>query len=85
MTFWSCLKSCSYPARTVWYNLGLSLGIPVETLEAIEIERRGNCKDCLRESLYRRLQMKPLCLKDLIQALKKPIVGHGTLVNSFFK
>ena len=69
-----------FPARAEWYFLGLSLGLLKQTLDTIQSENRDNCKRCLTETIFSRLNMgKPLTLDDIVQALKKPTVGHVEL------
>ena len=69
-----------YPARTKWYDIGLELQLPVDTLDAIE-RSRGDDGDRLRDVLkywLRRAAPAPTS-KALVDALKSAPVGESRL------
>ena len=69
-----------FTARTKWYNIGLSLKLPVDTLDAIGNERE-DVGDHLREMLKHWLKgiFPEPTKKALVEALKSPTVGHAQL------
>ena len=40
-----------WEGRASWYNLGVQLGLDPGTLDAIELDKRGNPGHCLTETL----------------------------------
>ena len=74
-----------YDARTKWYDIGLELKIDAASLDAIEMENRGNVQDCLRNVLkiwLRRPQPRPTW-EALMESLKSPLVGEEYLISKF--
>ncbi len=69
------------PAMIKWYYLGLALGLRHHDLDAIEIKRRGDSLDCLREMLITRLERK-LSKEELIQSLQEETVGFSELAQT---
>ena len=70
-----------YPARTKWYNIGLVLQLPVDTLDAIE-RNRGDDGDHFRDMLkywLKRADPTPTS-KALVDALNSRLVGESWLV-----
>ena len=67
-----------YPARTKWYNIGLQLDVPVDTLDSIERER-GDDGDHLRNMLKWWLKQGAATWRALADALKNPIIGEHQL------
>ena len=69
-----------HPARTRWYDIGLELELPVDTLDAIE-RSRGDDGDHLRDILkywLKRAAPTPTS-KALVDALKSSPVGESRL------
>ena len=70
-----------YPARTKWYNIGLELQLPVDTLDAIE-RNKGDDGDHFRDMLkfwFKRTDPTPTS-KALVDALNSRLVGESWLV-----
>ena len=67
-----------HPARTSWYNIGLQLGLPVDTLDSIGQEK-GNSGDYLRNVLKTWLKDYKATWGALPDALKSRIVAEGQL------
>ena len=73
-----------YNARPKWFNIGLNLGIPYSTLDAIKMQSSKSetdvCEACLREMLYHRLHFgnkDSLTWEDLCACLQAPTVGRN--------
>ena len=73
----SRVLTCSWGARSLWFNIGLALGIDVGTLEAVRKDNRDQSDDCLKAMLMGWLRSaKPTpCWKALAEALKSITVG----------
>ena len=71
-----------YPARTKWYDIGLMLGVPVDTLESIQSET-DDVGACLRKMLLCALKsVNPkLTWKHIIDALKSVVVSEERLAD----
>ena len=67
-----------HPARTRWYDIGLQLGLPSDTLDSIEHEK-GNSGESLRNMLKTWLKECKATWGALPDALKSRIVGEGRL------
>ena len=67
-----------HSARTSWYNIGLQLGVPVDTLDSIGQEK-GDSGDYLRNMLKKWLKRGGATWKALSDALKSPTVGEHQL------
>ena len=69
-----------YPARTKWYDIGLELELPVDTLDAIE-RSRGDDGDHLRDILkcWLKRDAPTPTSKALVDALKSSPVGESRL------
>ena len=65
-------------ARSSWYNIGLQLGVPVDTLDSIERER-GDDGDHLRNAMKWWLKRGTPTWGALSHALKSPTVGECQL------
>ena len=72
-----------WEGRTRWYNLGLELGIPPRTLDAIRRIKYHVTDDCLRETLIAWLTSSELrpSWSSLARALKTASVGLGELAD----
>ena len=72
-----------YPARTKWYDIGLMLGVPVDTLDSIQSET-DDMGACLRKMLASALKsMNPkLTWKHIIDALKSVVVSEESLAET---
>ena len=73
-----------FPARTKWYNIGLKLAVPVETLESIKSKNREEPGDCLRDMLLCALRSSTpeLTWKRIFEALNSAVVGQEQLAKS---
>ncbi len=60
----------THPARRKWYNLGLSLKVPVETLDGNRSRFQDN-EACLREMLKHVSSTSQCRVCDLVNALRK--------------
>ena len=72
-----------WEGRTRWYNLGLELGIPLRTLDAIQQANRYVTDDCFRAALItwlRSLELHP-SWRSLTRALRADHVGLGELAD----
>ena len=70
--------SAVYEKRWKWKNIGLNLGITIDTLNVIEHDHR-NCNDCLiavLEEWLKRSEPRPTW-DALQQALNSPLVVPG--------
>ena len=69
-----------YPARTKWYNIGLQLKLPVDTLDAIKLSGE-NTGDHLRDILkyWLKRDAPTPTSKALVDALKSQTVGESRL------
>ena len=73
-----------YPARTKWYDIGLLLDVPVDTLDTIKSENKDDLGACLREMLHYALKSwdPKLTWKRVVDALKNEVVGNMELADS---
>ena len=53
-----------------WFQLGLELGVPANTLEAIEYDHHGNVETCRRKMVQEWLKQPCSSWCSLIEALK---------------
>ena len=76
-----------YPARKKWYDIGLLLDVPVETLDAIQSENRDDLGACLREMLHFALKSRSpgLTWKMVTDTLNSVVVGEGQLGDTLVK
>ena len=77
----SKVRNVIWDAKTEWYDLGLELNLSESTLQTIKKENPTDVKACFREMLSEWLKMiDPLpSWEGLLEALKKPCVGHKNL------
>lgn len=70
-----------WSARSRWYNIGLVLGVSVDSLEGISHTNRGHTDICLLECIkYWLRQPYPRATwSAIIEALRSPAVGCGEL------
>ena len=71
----------TWDTRSKWYHIGLFLGIPAGTLDAVRETQRGDCDKCYTEMLkvwLRGVYPQPTW-SALSDALKSPSVGCGKL------
>ncbi len=67
---------------TDWYNIGLSLGMKVGTLDRMKAGTYRDPQDCLRDMLKEWLTTSPEpSWEGLIKALRHPILQKNTLAN----
>ena len=62
-----------------WFNLGVALGLPYDTLRELETNYRGDARRCLTEMVIAWLQMKDNSQpswRSLASALSSPSVGR---------
>ena len=73
-----------YPARTKWYDIGLLLDVPVDTLESISSGNQDDLGACLRKMLLCALKSATpkLTWKRVVDALKNEIIGDVDLADS---
>ena len=45
------VQNLTWEARSKWYNVGLCLGISVDTLDAVKTNHREDCDKCYTEVL----------------------------------
>ena len=76
-----------FPARKKWYDTGLLLEVPVDTLDAIQSENKDDLGACLREMLH--FALKNLCpeltWKTITDTLKNVVVGEGQLADTLLQ
>ena len=72
------VRSSIWDARSKWYDVGLELGIPAATLDAIRVNKQS-CEDCYTEMLKRWLEGSNQTWSTLADALRSPSVGMGAL------
>ena len=63
--------------RAKWHNIGVQLGVSVDTLKAIEKQYLNDPSDCLRESLTTWLKSSTPMWTNIVDALN--VVGEVTL------
>ena len=68
-----------YDIRAKWYDIGLRLNVPVETLEKI---KAPDDNSCLRQVLIIWLRSGKATWLDLCQALRHRTLGQGRLADS---
>ncbi len=68
-----------FPARTVWSNIGLGLGLSYNTLDAIEVECRGKSDKALRKMLENWFNTKKPTWEKLCNCLRKTTVSRNVL------
>ena len=70
-----------HPVLPQWYNIGLKLSVPVNTLDNIRAQFR-HLNICLQETLINWLVMNPNpTWRVLVDALRSPIVGELALAD----
>ena len=81
------VKEAAWEVRAKWYDFGLALGVPCDTLDAVKKSNQGDCDDCFRESLKEWLKgaEPPPTWSALCNALKSPSLGYGELANELSK
>ena len=70
-----------HAARQHWYNIGVQLQIPVDTLDSIKVENTYNNGECLREVMknwLKRGNPHPMW-RDVVTALSSRAVGECKL------
>ena len=72
-----------WEGRAKWYNLGLELGIPAGTLEAIKQTNHHVVDDCFRETVLTWLKSYELrpSWSSLARSLRAAPVGLGELAD----
>ncbi|XP_064397673.1 uncharacterized protein LOC135344400 isoform X4 [Halichondria panicea] len=71
-----------HPARTEWFNIGLTLNLPIESLKEIDLLHKQDPKTCLCTMLTRRLDAGPLSWGEVCDCLRYPIVGRNNLAEA---
>ena len=72
-----------FKARTKWYDIGLALKVPVNTLDSIKLDVQfGDHSDKLRETLkvWLKTAAEP-SWQDVVGILKRPVVGEPKLAS----
>ena len=71
-----------FSIRPKWYNFGLALNLPLDSLDCIRIKYREDPSDCLREVIKARLKLEhKLTWRDIFIALRESIVGESVLAD----
>ena len=70
-----------FPARTEWNNIGLGLGLSINTLSAIDDECRGNSNKALRKMLEIWFNTKKPTWEKLCNCLRKMTVSRNVLAD----
>ena len=70
-----------WEARSKYSNLGISLGVSLESIEAIKMSCHHQVGECFKEVLKECLQ-NGISKKDLSDALKSRTVGFGILADA---
>ena len=81
------VRVATWVVRVDWHNVGLALGLPVDTLEVIKNEQRENCDKCYTQALQvwlRGANPRP-SWNALCSALKSPTVGYELLAKELSK
>ena len=75
------VQSKIWAARTKWYNLGLLLGVRVDTLDAIQYNHSTDCDQCFTDMIKEWLRASHLqrTWEALAEALESPQVGQSNL------
>ena len=70
-----------WEARTKWYQVGLLLGVSVDTLDVIQYNHPTNCDQCITDMIKEWLRASDLqrTWEVLAKALESPQVGHSNL------
>ena len=77
----STVQNKTWSARWKWYHTGIGLDIPVDSLEAINLNYQGNCERCYTAMLtewLRRMSPRPTWTA-LAEALRSPPVNMRNL------
>lgn len=74
------VRGALLPAAIKWYDIGLELLIPPDTLDTIQSDKNDKSSLCLREMLKICLDKKPTW-KMLIDALRTPAVNDQSLAD----
>ena len=80
--------SMVWEARSRWYNIGLELGISVETLDCIRQNDRDDAEKCFIDMIKRWLQsdeVEDKSFKAMSTALKSPLVGREQVAEELEK
>ena len=75
----SIVQNTTWDACCKWYNIGLGLGIPVDSLDTINLNNQGNCERCYTKMLtewLRRASPRPTW-SVFAEALRSPSVRMG--------
>ena len=81
------VQSMTWEARSQWFNVGLGLGLSVNTLEAVRRTNQGDCDVCYTKTLVEWLRWndpRPTW-STLAEALKSPTVDLGHLAEKLPK
>ena len=78
-----CVRSAIYSVRHKWYDIGLELDIPFQTLNVIKTDCPQNSADCLREMLVEWLSCTSSApsWSTLVEALSSEPVGEKRLAD----
>ena len=77
------VRAALFKACTKWYDIGLELKVPVNTLDSIKLDSQyGSHSDKLRETLkvWLKTAKEPLW-QDVVGVLKRPVVGEPKLAS----
>ena len=73
------IYSILYDVQSKWYNFGLALGLSPSMLNSIQINKRDQTDECLREILFTRMgiDVKKLTWEDIVCALRWNTVNRN--------
>ena len=75
-----------FKARTEWHNIGLELGVDIDTLESIRLQFNDRHDECLKKMLTCCLQSHgPLTWRGLCDCLKSQTVGRKDVAQKIEK
>ena len=76
------MRTRTWDARNKWFDIGIELGVLFPDLSAIRQKYSDDPNACMTEMLARWLNNRGTCWADLIEALKQPVVGFGSLADT---
>ena len=68
-----------YSVRSKWYEFGLALGLPTDTLDSIAIDEYHKTEGCLRKMIRKRMEIIELTWEEVIVSLRRPAVNRNDL------
>ena len=78
------MLDAAWEARTKWYNLGVVLGTPTSTLDAIKVTHMNNTDNCITATMTQWLNGDPRPTWAKLQhALAPPVVRYHVDIGNF--